>query len=238
MRRACSCILFTLTAILGATCMAESGRPLPSAQTVLQKLVQRAERTHATEEEVSERFYLCTRKTVTEEMDTEGKVTNRKVKVRERRRPSSGAWDARKWTAENGVSLDAELLRRYDFTVVRREMLNGRSSLVLTFAPQVPPPAVRRLQDYLLNRAIGTVWVDEEEYEVAQADISLGQPVSFGILGAVHAFSFSFQRVRTHDGNWLNLWMDTKVKARKFLLPVRTRKRVDWTDFQKLDAPQ
>ncbi|MHC1765553.1 MAG: hypothetical protein AB9869_14830 [Verrucomicrobiia bacterium] len=227
----------TTIATFAVACFAESVRPLPAARDVVEKLVQRAERAHPTEPKSSEDYYLCTRKTVTEEMDPKGKVTNRKVKVRERRRPSSGALDARKWTAENGVTLDAELLRRFEFTVVRRELLNGRPSLVLTFAPQDPSPPTRKLQDYFLNRTVGTVWVDEDEYEVAKADISLGEPVSFGILGAVHAFSFRFERVRTEDGNWLNSWTDTTVKARKFVLPIRTRKRVDWTDFQRLDAP-
>jgi hypothetical protein len=224
--------------MIAGLCSAAPLQPLPSAEEVVQKLVQRAEKARSGEHANSELYYLCTKKTVTEEMDTRGQVTDREVKVRERKRPSSGAMDARKWTAENGVSLDAELLRRYEFTVEKREVLNGRPTLVLTFSPRNPPAPVRKLQDYLLNRTKGTVWVDEAEYELAKAEIALGEPVSFGILGAVHAFSFSFQRGRADDGSWLNLWTDTTVKARKFLRPVRTRKRVDWTGFQKLDRPR
>lgn len=238
MRRAFSCLLLMIFAMLAGVCSGAPLQPLPSAEEIVQKLVQRAENARSGDQGNSELYYLCTKKTVTEEMDNHGQVTDREVKVRERRRPSSGAMDARKWTADNGVSLDAELLRRYEFTVVKRELLNGRSTLVLTFSPRDPPAPIRKLQDYLLNRTMGTIWVDEAEYELAKAVITLAEPVSFGILGAVHAFSFSFQRGRAEDGSWLNLWTDTTVKARKFLRPIRTRKRVDWTGFQKLERPR
>jgi hypothetical protein len=207
---------------------------LPSADIVLRKLSQRARSQRDPE---PDGYYLCTKQTVTEEMDPDGRVTNRKVKVGESHSHPGGAADADKWSNKNGFSLDEELLRRYTFTVVDRETINGRCALLLTFIPKDPPAPVRRLQDRLLNRTIGTVWVDESEYELIKANISLSEPVSFGILGAVHSFSFSFERERDAEGKWLTRWTDTVVNARKFLKSIQTRKRVDWTDFKRLTQP-
>jgi hypothetical protein len=206
---------------------------LPPGHTVLRKLVERAqsERTLPTDG-----YYLCTRRTVTEDMDSSGNVTERKVRVREGRSHRGGVADANKWSAENGFSLDEELLRRYEFVVEKREQVDGRATLVLNFVPKDPPPPVRQLQDRLLNQAVGTVWIDERESELVKAFISLGQPVSFGLLGAVHSFNFSFERGRSEDGNWFTRWTDTYVKARKFISSIQTRKRVDWTGFKKLSA--
>lgn len=236
--RTCSRLLFAVILIGWVTFSVDAAQPLPLADEVLRKLVQRAQSERPAGPGQADGYYLCTKKTVTEEMDTAGHVTNRKVKVRENRSIPVGTAHANEWTSKNGISLDAELLQRFRFTVVKREIFNGRPTLQLTFAPRDPPPPVRRLQDHLLNRTIGTVWVDEQEYELAKAVILLGESVSFGILGAVHSFHFSFERARSADGNWLTRWTDTTVKARKFVMPIQTRKRVDWTGFRKLEGPR
>jgi len=225
--------LFLVWACVPLTYPAKAAQALPPVDLVLRKLVERAQSERTTP---TEAYYLCTKRTVTEDMDSHGRVTERKVRVRESRSHRGGAADANKWSAQNGFSLDEELLRRYTFTVEKREQFNGRDTLVLNFVPKDPPAPVRQLQDRLLNQAVGTVWVDEAEFELVKAYISLGQPVGFGLLGAVHAFNFSFERGRGDDGNWFTRWTDTYVKARKFLSPIQTRKRVDWTDFKKLSA--
>lgn len=224
-----------VTGIVWLTTSAQAEEPLPPVEEVLQKMVQRAQSERPDASQDGRSYYLCTKKTVTEEMDSSGQIRNRKVKVRESRSNPSGAADANKWSSKNGINLNADLLRRYQFTLLRREMFNGRPTFLLTFVPRDPPPRVRQLQDYLLNRTVGTVWIDEADHELARAVIRLGQPVSFGILGAVESFHFSFERARASDGHWLTRFTDTKVKARKFLIPVQTRKRVDWTGFRKLD---
>jgi hypothetical protein len=207
---------------------------LPPPEVVLRKVSQRARSQHNPQ---PEGYYLCTKQTVTEEMDTSGRITNRKVKVGQSHSFPGGAADAQKWSNKNGVNLDEELLRRFTFTVAQRETIGGRPALLLTFIPKDPLPPIRRFQDRLLNRAIGTIWVDESDYEIVKANLALSEPVSFGILGAVESFSFSFERERDPEGKWLTRWTDTMVNARKFLKPIQLRKRVDWTSFKRL-APE
>jgi len=204
-------------------------RSLPSAEEVLAKVVERAELAGTG----SQNDYSCTKQTIEEELDASGEVVKRKLHVSQTHSDPGGVADAHKWSNENGFSLNQELLRRYHFTVVQRLTLHGRPTLLLTFRPKDPPSPVHGFQDRLLNRVVGTLWVDEQDSELAKADLCLVKPVSFGLLGAVDRFTFSFERFRGDDGHWMARWTDTWVKARKFIVPVRTRKRVDWTDFRK-----
>lgn len=233
MRVALSAVVAVLAVWSFAVLQVNGGEDFPSPETILHKVAERARSQRTMERSTP---YTCTRETLTENFDRNGNVRERKVKVGQTHSRPGGAAEAEKWTSEQGVSLDEELLRRFQFRVTAREIVEGRSTLVLTFVTKDPPAPIRRLQDRVLNRAIGTIWVDEAEFELARAEITLGEPVSFGILGAIHAFSFSFVRERTQDGNWLTRWTDTTVNARKFLSPIQTRKRVEWSDFKKLAA--
>jgi hypothetical protein len=180
--------------------------------------------------------YVCTKQTVTEQFDSDGKVTERKVNVGETRSAANGNRDANKWTTSNGFSIDKELLSRYEFSILAKETVNGRPAYLLSFVPKQPPPPVHHFQDRLLNRAMGSIWIDDQDYDLVKANICLGQPVSFGILGAVDSFTFAFERARAEDGSWLTRWTETFIKARKFLKFVQTRRRVDWSDFKKANA--
>jgi hypothetical protein len=209
--------------------------PLPTADQVLRELAKRSQNPRLSD---SSPCYLCTKRTVTEELDSSGRVTHRKVNVGESHLDPSAVKDANKWGSQNGVKLNEDLLQRFQFTLSHRELLNGRSTLVLTFVPNNPPAPVRQFQDRLLNQAIGTLWIDAEDYELAKANLFLGQPVSFGILGAVQRLTFGFERTRAADGAWLMKWTDTFFKGRKFIIPVQLRKRVDCTDFRRVDSPR
>lgn len=207
---------------------------LPTADQVLRELVKRSRNPRPAD---SPPCYLCTKQTVTEELDSSGRVTHRKVNVGESHLDPSAVKDANKWGSQNGVKLNEDLLQRFQFTLSHRELLNGRSTFVLTFVPKDPPAPVHQFQDRLLNQARGTLWIDEQDYELAQANLFLGQPVSFGILGAVQKLTFSFERTRAVDGAWLMKWTDTFFKGRKFIIPVQLRKRVDCSDFRRVDSP-
>jgi hypothetical protein len=224
-------ILGCITTAGNAVALSFGSEALPSADFVLRQLVRRSQAQRTGE---AQGYYLCTKQTVTEELDSTGQVTHRKVKVGESHIDTRAVKDANKWGSENGVNLNEDLLRRFRFTVTERENLNGRWTYVLTFVPKNPLPPTHRIQDRLLNRAMGTLWIDEKDYELVKASLCLSEPVSFGILGAVDVVTFGFERVRADDGSWLTKWIDTYFKGRKFVIPVQVRRRVDCADFKKL----
>src|ERR1041384_5985170 len=93
------CSLVTAVEVLTT---ARAAQALPPVDEVLRQMVERSHAPHNTE---PQSYYLCTKQTVTEELDTSGRVTSRKVKMGESRSNPTGAADANKWGSQNGISL-------------------------------------------------------------------------------------------------------------------------------------
>ena len=231
MRLAATCGCGLLLAVSNT---ARGSDALPSPDEILRRVWTRSQAPEA----AAPSYFLCTKQTVTEELDTHGRVTQRKVRVRENRSQRAGAEDVDKWTSQNGVNLGEDLLKRFNFSVIGKTNIDGRAAFHLTFVPKVPPAPVRDFRDRLLNKAMGVIWVDATEDELVKAHLCLSEPVSFGIIGGVESLAFSFERTRATEGAWLTRWTETQFKGRKFLKWVQTRKRVDWSEYRPLEAPR
>jgi hypothetical protein len=127
----------------------------------------------------------------------------------------------------------SNLVSRFQFTLVGRETVNGRSSLVLDFKPADKKLPVNSYKDKFINKAAGRVWVDEADYAIAKADLHLTQQVSVlgGLVGAVWKFTYSFERDRTPEGLWFSRHVDWHLEGREVIF----HRIVDYHE-QKLDA--
>lgn len=118
---------------------------------------------------------------------------------------SSGASKAaaRKFD-KNQFQFNDDLVARYDFKLVGREVTNGYSLLVLDFTPQKKKLPEDGIRDRLINRIAGRVWVDEREFAIKRCTLQLLESVSIvgGIVGEAQKFDYSFDRERTEDGFW------------------------------------
>ena len=112
------------------------------------------------------------------------------------------------------------LVKRFQFTLVGREMLNGRPSLVVDFKPLNDHLPINQFADKFINLAAGRVWIDEEDYAVAQAQLHLTQPVNVvgGLVGEVQKFTYQFTRVRTSEGYWFARSMDWHLEGREVVV--------------------
>lgn len=237
---------------------------LPNCADVVKKVVQRSKWSKSRD---FQRLYSYLKITRTEDLDSDGKVvkqraksvqvfpgpnggspvkvavTNRLLSQEELKRVAAqreedSDREPKKRSSQPKIELDEEIISRFDFTVVDRKVVAGRSTLVLEFAPKAGSLPVHQIQDRLLNEAIGTVWVDEREYEVVRADIRLREPVNItgGIVGAVQTFHFVMERTRVEPGVWLLRQTDLFIRGRQFLSPIHTRKQEYWSDFKKPTA--
>src|SRR5260221_4548151 len=102
--------------------------------------------------------------------------------------------------------LTPELVARYNFTVIAQESINGRQAYKLKFRPKSPELPVHHIVDRLLNRITGTIWIDSEEYEVARANIFLGQGINLlgGVIGSLKHLAYTVTRTRISDGPWVH----------------------------------
>ena len=118
-----------------------------------------------------------------------------------------------------------ELVDRFDFRVTKREVVEGRPTLVMTFAPRAGTP-VKTMEDKVFQKVFGTVWVDEQEAEMTKLDASVRGPVPlgwFGAVGSLHKFQATIERSRMPDGVWVNRKSSFWIVARKLLSTIRTR---------------
>ena len=112
------------------------------------------------------------------------------------------------------------LVNRFQFKLAGRERVNGRPALVVDFKPASGKLPVNGLADKFINKAAGRVWIDEEDYAIAQAQLHLTEPVSVlgGLVGAVWKFTYEFTRGRTPEGYWFARNMDWHLEGREVVI--------------------
>jgi hypothetical protein len=133
-----------------------------------------------------------------------------------------------------------DLVDRYRFEVRKRELIDGRPTLQVVFAIDPEKLVEKSLQDRILNRLAGTVWVDEATSEVARLDVYLTRSFSLGILGILGSLSecrFNLTRKPMPDGTWLPHLQETQITARKLSTSVHFRVKERCSNFQPEPAP-
>jgi hypothetical protein len=107
----------------------------------------------------------------------------------------------RKAKRKEGV-VTRELVDRLDFKVTKRDVVDGRKTLVLTFAGR-PGGSEETIEDKVFKRVFGTVWVDEDEAEIVKFDAAVRGPIPlgwFGAIGSLNKFQATMERMRMPDG--------------------------------------
>jgi hypothetical protein len=114
----------------------------------------------------------------------------------------------------------SNLVSRFQFTLAGREMLNDRPTLVVDFKPANDLLPAPHFADKFINKAAGRVWVDEEDYAIAQAQLHLTEQVNVvgGLVGAVWKFTYQFTRLRTPEGYWFARSMDWHLEGREVVI--------------------
>jgi hypothetical protein len=132
--------------------------------------------------------------------------------------------------------LTAELVGRFVFTLTGQTNLNGRLAYKLEFRPKNPEPPIHAFLDRLLNRLGGAIWIDAEEYELAQAQLQLNSPVDllWGVVGSLKKLTFTLTRAPMGDGIWLNTGSIGNFEGRKLLDPLRLNLRTQNSNFRLL----
>jgi hypothetical protein len=114
------------------------------------------------------------------------------------------------------AQLKGEYADRVEFAVTGRDQLDGREVYVVSVQPKKGLPA-KKVEERVIARLEGRLWIDALEYEVAKVDLALTEPVriGWGVLGAVDAFKLSIGRNRLADGGWINsavhLWLQVRI---------------------------
>ena len=134
--------------------------------------------------------------------------------------------------------LTPELVAKYRFTLIGSECVHGRPAYELKFEPKAPDLPVKQMIDRLLNHLSGTVWIDEEEFEIAKAEIHLDSEVTLwhGVLASLKRFTLSLERTRIDNGVWFNRAATGDFEGRRLFDPTRIRIKSESNGFRKLNS--
>ncbi len=121
---------------------------------------------------------------------------------------------------KSDIFLNEDLVSRFEFTIVGRDMLNGRPAWVVDFVPANKKLPERNLKERFINKAAGRVWIDAGDYSLVKADLHLTQQVNvgWGLVGAVWKFHYRFERERTADGLWFPSEVDWHLEGREVII--------------------
>lgn len=140
--------------------------------------------------------------------------------------------------AKNSIVLSASnLLKVATFTHPRRELLNGRPTLVFDYHgdPHAPAP---NLGDQIMRLLAGTLWVDEQDSAILRLNGSLQQNfhVAGGLLVNIKKGSwFDFHQTRINNEIWFPQDFTAHVDGRFLLLKGFNGDAHDtFTDYRKL----
>lgn len=218
---------------LNSSCVCAAEEVLPKAEDIIKSAVKRSEAEAQNDIDFKQRYYFV-RSKLTEIRNDEGELkksdlrisTNFPPKVivapqpevesdtaitpvlrspKDEQLASAGATKvaARKFD-KNQFQFNDDLVGRYDFKLVGREVTNGYSLLILDFTPKKKKLPESGIKDRLINRVAGRVWVDEREFAIKRCNLHLLESISIigGIVGEAQKFDYSFDRERTDDGFW------------------------------------
>lgn len=250
--------LLFVALVLGShpSALAESEtNSLPKVEDVLKRVLERVRVEGRNDREFKER-YTFTRNKVTEHRNSRGKVRNREDRRiennpatqvlpvayeaspvganedtstagKELRQDANGAVKGKAF--ENGdFPLSDDLLKRFRFTVVGRETINGRATLIIDFSPASKDLPIRSFKDRFINKAAGRIWVDEGEAALVKTDLHLTESVNVigGLVGAVHECNYGFERARTPEGLWFTTQVNWHLEGRQ----VFVNKTIDYRE--------
>ncbi|MGA2788399.1 MAG: hypothetical protein ABSF60_12810 [Verrucomicrobiota bacterium] len=238
-------------------------KPLPTMDFLLQKVVARAVNDEDKNDNLFDMNYQYTRTRTWEYRNSQGELKSREEKSGLENKPQRLAARAAGLSAQKksappkneplsethsnirGKALKVKdysipnLVKRFQLTLVGREMLNGRPALVVDFKPLNDHLPVNQFADKFINQAAGRVWIDEADYAIAQAHIYLTKQVNVlgGLVGAVWKFTYEFTRLRTPEGYWFARRLDWHLEGREVVFNRIVDYHERKLDEQKIIAP-
>ncbi|HUR47320.1 MAG TPA: hypothetical protein VMZ27_15670 [Candidatus Saccharimonadales bacterium] len=161
-----------------------------------------------------------------------------------RKQEELASQDRQKMTAGKSAKRDdnwekyvtPDLLNKYQFKLLDRTVYNGRPTYVLSFSPVSRNLPVKQIADRLINQIAGKLWVDEQEFEVARAEITLQSEVNLwgGVLGVLKKMYFVVDRTRVGENAWFNRSTFGDFEGRKLLDSTHMKLRSESSNFERI----
>ena len=132
-----------------------------------------------------------------------------------------------------------DVINAMQFNVERRDVFEGRPSIVVTFGPRPGADPQTRRGD-LARKFAGTAWIDEAEREVRYVEATSVDSISIG-LGLVARIrdgaAATLRREKVADGVWMltSVTLTGSGRAVLFLRGLSIDYSVEWFDYRPAD---
>jgi hypothetical protein len=150
-----------------------------------------------------------------EEKERVEKETNKRGKQSDEKRKEEKA----KADREEKEILD-DVFALYDLRLVRRDTLNGISTILVTFKPKADfKPKTK--EGKILQHIGGSAWIAEDDHELARLEAEIVDPISIGagILAKLNKGStLAFERRKINGEIWLPVKSEATLNAKVLML--------------------
>ncbi len=133
------------------------------------------------------------------------------------------------------ATITPELIARYNFEVLRKDLYQDRKTWVLDFRPKSSNPE-KTIPDRIYNRLAGRIWVDDEDAEIAKLDVHLTEDLQLGwlgMLGSLKECHLILERQRMPDAIWVNAKQCAALVGRKLFKSFRFRATEESSGFHR-----
>ena len=135
--------------------------------------------------------------------------------VSERDRRLQDAAEARRDEEE----LFEDILTILEFRMVRREILDGHSTIIVSFTPRRDAKP-RTSRGKLFSKARGHLWVSENDHKIVRLEAETIEDITigWGLIGRLHKGSIvAFQYRKVDEKVWLPAWERFSLSGRALL---------------------
>jgi hypothetical protein len=134
---------------------------------------------------------------------------------------------------------DDDLFASFEYELVQREILNGRSMIRVNFKPnRTYKPKTREAKQF--SHVAGRVWISEEDHHLAKIEAEVIEPIKFvgGLLAKLQKGStLSFELQKINDEIWLPVRGEILFDARVLLLKgMKGRVILEFSDHKKFNV--
>lgn len=154
------------------------------------------------------------------------KLTDRSPAEREKRR-------AERLRKEEEV-LD-DVFGGYEAKLTGREMLAGRSVILVRFTPR-PDYKPKTREGKTMQHVAGAAWVSEDDHQVARVEMEVIDPISIGlgILAKLQkGASIKAERQKFNEEIWLPMKTEITLNARLLFKGFNIQQTVEYSDHKK-----
>ena len=132
---------------------------------------------------------------------------------------------------------NSPVLRAADFQLIRREVIDGISTILLTFQPNPKFKGPSGNMEMILQHVTGRVWVSEQDYVPVKLEAEIKDTISFGLglLAKIKPGSKgTFEWRKINNEAWLPTKADFAANARLLLVKgMNIREITEYTNHKK-----